>query len=140
MAKSLAELVKTIDRFEHTDKYFTAEQQRLLRRKEVYPYDYMMDFSKFAETELPQKEALDSWLKSAGTVSCSNEFDGMKPKEISNKNYEHAQKVFKDFACKNLGDFTELYCNIRELKICNAAARRRTFKTKNIFIEDNTYE
>ena len=64
----------------------------------------------------------------------------MKPKEISNKNYEHAQKVFKDFACKNLGDFTELYCNIRELKICNAAARRRTFKTKNIFIEDNTYE
>ena len=28
----------------------------------------------------------------------------------------------------------------RELKICNAAARRRAFKTKNIFIEDNTYE
>ena len=26
----------------------------------------------------------------------------------------------------------------RELKICNAAARRRAFKTKNIFIEDNT--
>ena len=29
---------------------------------------------------------------------------------------------------------------IRELKICNAAARRRAFKTKNIFIEDNTHE
>ena len=28
----------------------------------------------------------------------------------------------------------------RELKICNAAARRRAFKTKNIVIEDNTYE
>ena len=27
----------------------------------------------------------------------------------------------------------------RELKICNTAARRRAFKTKNIFIEDNTY-
>ena len=29
---------------------------------------------------------------------------------------------------------------IREFKICNAAARRRAFKTKHIFIEDNTYE
>ena len=28
--------------------------------------------------------------------------------------------------------------NNRELKICNAAARRRAFKPKNIFIEDNT--
>ena len=27
----------------------------------------------------------------------------------------------------------------RELKIYNAAARRRAFKTKNIFIEDNSY-
>ena len=26
----------------------------------------------------------------------------------------------------------------REFKICNAAARRRAFKTKHIFIEDNT--
>ena len=28
MNTSLAKLVKTIDRFEHTDKYFTTEQQR----------------------------------------------------------------------------------------------------------------
>ena len=30
--------------------------------------------------------------------------------------------------------------SIRELKIYNAAARRRAFKTMNIFIEDNNYE
>ena len=29
---------------------------------------------------------------------------------------------------------------IRELKICDAAARRRAFKTKNVFIEDNKLE
>ena len=45
MDKSLAELVKTTTKFEHTDKYFTPEQQELLRRKEVYPHDYMKDFS-----------------------------------------------------------------------------------------------
>ena len=32
------------------------------------------------------------------------------------------------------------WVDIRELKICNAAARRRAFKTKSIFIEDNNYE
>ena len=61
MNTSLVKLVKNIDRFEHTDKYFTTDQQKLLRRKEVYPYDYMTDFSKFAETELPPKEAFDTW-------------------------------------------------------------------------------
>ena len=109
MGKSLAKLVKNTVSFKHTDKYFTAEQQKLLRRKEVYPYDYMTDVSKFPETELPPKEAFDSWLNSAGTVSCSDEFDEMRPKEISDEDYEHAQKVFKDFACKNLGDYTGLY-------------------------------
>ena len=53
MDKSLEELVRTTTKFEHTDKYFTPEQQELLRRKEVYPYDYMTDFSKLAETEPP---------------------------------------------------------------------------------------
>ena len=30
--------------------------------------------------------------------------------------------------------------NSRELKIYNAAARRRAFKPKNVLIEDNNYE
>ena len=59
MQSSLASLVKNITKFEHTDRYFTSEQQELLRRKEVYPYEYMTDFSKFAETELPPKEAFN---------------------------------------------------------------------------------
>ena len=62
MDKSLAELVKTTTKFEHTDKYFTPEQQELLRRKEVHPYDYMTDFSKLAETEPPSREAFSQKL------------------------------------------------------------------------------
>ena len=109
MDTSLAELVKTTVNFKHTDKYFTAEQQKLLRRKEVYPYDYMTDVSKFAETELPPKEAFDSWLDSAGTVSCSNEFGEMKPEKRTKEDYEHAMEVWNAFGCENLGDYTELY-------------------------------
>ena len=37
MNTSLGKLVKTIDRLEHTSKYFSVEQQELLRRKDVTP-------------------------------------------------------------------------------------------------------
>ena len=98
MNTSLGNLVKNIDKFEHTSKYFKAEQQELLRRKEVYPYDHMTDFSKFMETELPPKEAFNTWLDS-GAVSCSNEFDEMRPKEISDEDYEHAKKAWNVLEC-----------------------------------------
>ena len=34
----------------------------------------------------------------------------IEPHEISDKHYSHAQEVFKTFDCKNLADYTELYC------------------------------
>ena len=34
----------------------------------------------------------------------------IEPHEISDKDYSHAQEVFKTFDCKNLADYTELYC------------------------------
>ena len=60
----------------------------------------------------------DTWLDS-GTVSCSDEFDKMKPKEISDEDYEHAQKVFKDFACKNLDDYTGLYVKTDTIQLAD---------------------
>ena len=50
---------------------------------------------KLAEAKLPPKEKFASTL--SGT-------------EISNKDYEHAQKVWKTFGCQTLADYTELYC------------------------------
>ena len=93
MDKSLAELVKTTTKFEHTDKYFTFEKQELMRRKEVYPYDYMSDFSKLADTEPPPREAFNSYLNSPGAVSCTNEFDEMKPVEITDEDYNHFMEM-----------------------------------------------
>ena len=111
MNTSSGKLVKTIDRFEHTGKYLSVEQQELLRRKEVYPHNYMTGVSKFAETELPPKEAFNTWMDS-GTVSCSDELDEMRPKEISDEDYAHAKKVWDALECKNLGDYTDAYCKI----------------------------
>ena len=51
----------------------------------------------------------------------------------------HLATVTTVRACSTYNNLA-LWQHNRELKICNAAARRRAFKTKNIFIEDNTYE
>ena len=107
--KSLAELVKTMPKFEHTDKYFTFEQQELMRKKEVYPYDYTSDFSKLAETKPPPREAFNSYLNSPGAVSHTNEFDEMEPVKISNEDYEHFMEMWKTYGSKTLGDLTEFY-------------------------------
>ena len=52
---------------------------KLMRRKGVYPYEYINHFENFNETELPPKEAFYSRLNMEG---------------ISEKNYKHAKEVW----------------------------------------------
>ena len=66
--KSLASLVKITLKFRHTDKYFTEEEQKVLRSKQHYPYEYMYSFSRMKETTMPSKEAFNSSLDSKGLV------------------------------------------------------------------------
>ena len=73
-------------------------------RKRVYPYEYMTNVLKLSETELLPKDAFAFYL-GAGTVS-----GDIQQSQISEKDYQHAQTVFKTMGCKNLGDYTELYC------------------------------
>ena len=97
MASSLEKLVKNLDRpmFKHTWKYFSTKQLDLMLQKGVYPYEYLDRVEKLFETKLPSKDRFASTL--SGT-------------EISDKDYEHAKKVFETFRCKNLADYTEIYC------------------------------
>ena len=66
----------------------------LLLRKGVYPYEYMDSWERFDETSLPDKKAFYSELYL---------------EDITDKDYTHAQKVFKEFNLKNLGDYHDLY-------------------------------
>ena len=66
----------------------------LLLRKGVYPYEYMDSWEKFNETSLPDKEAFYSELNKEG---------------ITDEDYAHAQKVWKVFEIKNLGEYHDLY-------------------------------
>ena len=81
----------------------------LLLRKGVYPYDYMDSWEKFNETSLPAKKDFYSEL----TLE-----------DISDKDYEHAQKVFKEY-CTDMGDYHDLYVQTDTLLLADVFEKFR---------------
>jgi hypothetical protein len=70
------------------------DKKDLILKKGIYPYDYIDSFEKFEEKILPKKEDFYSTLN----------FE-----QISDEEYEHAQKCWKAFDCQNLGDYHDFY-------------------------------
>ena len=66
----------------------------LLLRTGVYPYEYMDSQERVNESSLPDKGAFYSELYL---------------EDITDKDYAHAQNMFKELGLKNLGDYLDLY-------------------------------
>ena len=64
----------------------------------------MTSWKKFTETQLPPKEAFHS------SFNMSN---------ISKSDYEHAQKVWRAFDLKNLGEYHDLYLKANVILLAN---------------------
>ena len=96
MSSSLDNLIKNLpdEAFKYTKQGFEKEQFELMKQKGVYPYDYMDNFEKFNNTQLPNKDEFYSIL--------NHEF-------ISDEQYEHAQNVWDTFNLKTMGDYHDLY-------------------------------
>ena len=111
LTKSLASLVEITSKFRHTDKYFTEEEQKVLRSKQYYPYEYMDSFSRMKETIIPSKEAFNSSLNSKSLVFSSREdnFDEMEPEKMTDEDYEDFKKSWIASKSKTLGDFTMFF-------------------------------
>ena len=60
----------------------------------MYPYDYMNNVERFHETELPPHEKFHNTLAD---------------KDITKKQYHHAQQVWAAFNCKTLKDYHDIY-------------------------------
>ena len=85
-----------IEKFPNTYRFCNGDVNKfvLLLRKGVYPYEYIDSWEKFNETSLPDKKAFYSELNKEG---------------ITDEDYAHAQKVWKVFEIKNLGEYHDLY-------------------------------
>ena len=79
-------------------------QYELLTRKGVYPYEYMSSWDKFKESELPSIEAFYSKLNMS---------------KISEDDYQHAERVWKEFGIRSLGDYHHLYLRTDVVLLAN---------------------
>ena len=96
MSSSLSNLVNNlpIEAFKYTGEEFQGEQLSLMKKKGVYPYDYMDSFKKFEENRLPKKEDF---------------FSLMNDEHITDEEYQHAQNVWNKFGLSSMGEYHDLY-------------------------------
>ena len=66
----------------------------MLIRKGIYSYEYMDSWDKFKETSLPPAKHFCSNLNMSG---------------VSDEDYEHACRVWREFGIKNMGEYHDLY-------------------------------
>ena len=91
-AKSKNGLIK---KFPRIYKFCNGDRNKFvfLLRKGVYPYEYMDSWERFHETSLPDEKAFYSELNL---------------EDATDKDIEHAQKVWEVFEIKNLGEYIDM--------------------------------
>ena len=80
--------------FKYLSKVFKGNKLDLVKKKGIYPYEYMNNFKKTKENNLPDKE-------------CS--FNSLKNCSISDEEYCRAIDIWNIFNIKNLGEYHDLY-------------------------------
>ena len=96
-SQSLDSLVKTleVDEFKYVREAFpTAHEFELIKRKGVYPYDYMDSFARFDESRLPSQDAFFSKLSGS---------------PCSDTEYAHATQVWTAIECESMADHHDIY-------------------------------
>ena len=71
----------------------------MLLRKGVYPYEYMDDSKMFNEATLPEKGEF---------------YSNLNMQDITDADYMHAKRDFKDFQIKNLCGYHDFYLKIQK--------------------------
>ena len=125
---SLENLVRNIaksdlEKLKETEKSF-GDGVKLLSRKGIYPYDYMSKIEKFSETQLPPKEDFYSKLNDCG---------------VSDDDYNHAKKVWKEFGIKNLGECHDLYLQSDVLLLADVFEEFRNVCMENYSLDPAWY-
>lgn len=113
MASSLESLANNLVDSQMTimqDQYEETAFQ-ILRKKGIYPYEYVDNTNKFKETCLPAKEKFYSTLTD---------------EHISDDEYKYAQKVWNYFKCKNFGDYHDIYLRNDVLLLADVFENFRT--------------
>ena len=125
MASSLESLVGNLglEKLIETKKEF-GEKVKLISRKGIYPYDYMNGIKKFSEETLPAKEKFFSKLNDCG---------------VSDEDYDHAKRIWKEFGIKDLGEYHDLYLKSDVLLLADVFEEFRNVCMENYSLDPAWY-
>ena len=119
MSSSLDSPVNNLAKGDHKFSGFeeySDKQRELLIRKGIYPYEYMSSWDKFNEGRLPSKDKFYSNLNMSG---------------VSDKEYEHACKVWNEFGVKNMGEYHDLCLKTDTILLANVFESFRSVCMEN---------
>ena len=96
MTSSLDKLASNlpVDNYINLEKEFNEDKVSLSKRKGVYCYEYTYSWEKLQEVQFPYKEKIYSSLNNT---------------DVSTEDYERAFKIYSEFNCQNLGEYSDLY-------------------------------
>ncbi|KAF0751118.1 Uncharacterized protein FWK35_00013909 [Aphis craccivora] len=129
MATILEKLVNNLNKggtskFKETRKIFNNTDLELLTRKGVYPYEYTDKWSKLDENSLPEKNHFYNIL---------NESD------ISGDDYIHEKRVWENFNCTTLGEYSDLYLKVDVILLCDVFENFRELCLDTYGLDPNYY-
>ena len=124
MASGLSELASNLSCFPDLSRFFEGKQLELVKRKGVYPYDYMNCFERMAETCLPPIECWYSKLNDAN---------------ITESDYTHAHKVWEAFQMKTMRDYHDLYLKTDVLLLADVFEEFRNICLKHYELDPAWY-
>ena len=119
MPSSLEKLVANLCDYPETEKYFGDGNSNLMTRKGVFCYDYIDCWEKLEEPVLPPRSAF---------------FNRLHGEDLSEADYEHAEKVWKHFNITTLGEYSDLYLLSDTLLLADVfeTFRTTTMKTHKV--------
>ncbi|XP_030751512.1 uncharacterized protein LOC115879024 [Sitophilus oryzae] len=116
LASNLSEYPILKSEFPHLNE----EHFNLLTRKGIFPYDFMDDWNKLNETQLPPKPAF---------------YNKLNDSYINDKDYAHAKTVWNIFNCQNMRDYSELYMKVDILLLADIFEQFRTTSHKTYCLD-----
>lgn len=95
MASPLSKLTDNLPRekFVHTKRIF-GDKVDLVTRKGIFPYEYVDSWEKLEDKCLPPKDEFYSHVSG---------------ESVSDDDYDFAKKIWSEFNCKTLGEYSDLY-------------------------------
>ena len=90
---SYLEKLSTIEKIFQQDGY-SSVQINLLKRKGIFPYDFVDDLKKLDLQQLPNKDDF---------------YNKLTDSHISSDDYSHAAHVWNNFQIKSLGEYSDIY-------------------------------